>query len=373
VRLVVVWHGAVVRAARSFIRELARKPGVELTLIAPTRWSRALPRPIRFEVSVEPFEVLLFHPFFPWHGATLFSPRIGALLRRVSPDAILAVEEPYSLILGQIARWKSRSPATPLLACYSYQNIEKQYPFPFRAVERMVFRTLDVFIGANPEVVDVARRKGFSGRAEVIPTAVDVDLFRGAGQRGESARRVTGLRIGYVGRLVEEKGIDTLIQAIGRMTQPSHLVLVGSGPEEARLRELAAPLGDRVHFAGPVSGDEAAEVYPRLDVLVLPSRTRPNWKEQFGRVLAEAMASEVPVVGSISGAIPWVIGDAGLLFSEGNAAELASRLDFLHEHPEERVSLGRKGRARAKSEFSAPVVADRLYRLLSVLRPPQTA
>jgi len=399
-RLAVVWHGAVVRAGRAFLRELARQPGVDLSLVAPSSWSRYLPRTTTYETADEPYRVELFRPWLSRHGATFFSPRLGSILRRVDPAVVLAIEEPYSVVMAQVVRWARRAPRRPLLACFSYQNIEKKYPFPFGRIERSVFASIDLLLGANPEVVEVARRKGYAGRAEVLPTPVDVDFYARLANRSDArdaasgeapepapgARpgsvsgamsepaysAVGGLRIGYVGRFVEEKGIDTLLDAITRMSAPSRLLLAGGGPDEGEIRRRAAAFGDRVRILASPSAEEIAAIYGGLEVLVLPSRTRPNWKEQFGRVLVEAMACGVPVVGSDSGAIPWVIGDAGLVFPEGDADALAAHLDRLAADPGERERLGRAGRKYARSRFSAEVVAQRLYDLLSETIPRGT-
>lgn len=370
-RLAVVWHGAVVRTGRAFLRELAARPDVQPVLIAPTRWSGALPRPLAYEPAEEPFPVRLYRPVFSGHGAALFAPRIGRLLNQAAPDVLLAIEEPFSVLMGQIAAWKRRTRSAPFLACFSYQNLEKRYPFPFNAIERRAFRSLDLLLGASPEVLEVARRKGCTAPGVVMATPVDVEFYADIARRRPGGASGSELRVGYVGRFVEEKGIDVLLEAIGGMRHPARLVLVGSGPEEERLRRMAAPLRDRVRFAGPLSAEEVARTYADLDVLVLPSRTRPHWKEQFGRVLVEAMAAGVAVIASDSGAIPWVIGDAGLLFREGDPPELAAALDRLAGSSQLREDLVRKGRERAAREFSARVVADRLYEVLSSPRPPQ--
>jgi glycosyltransferase involved in cell wall biosynthesis len=95
-----------------------------------------------------------------------------------------------------------------------------------------------------------------------------------------------------------------------------------------------------------------------FDCLVLPSRSRPNWKEQFGRVLIEAMACGVPVVGSTCGEVPHVIGDAGLVFPENDAAALAAHLRALCGSAELRADLARRGRARVLAKYTQQQVAE---------------
>jgi glycosyltransferase involved in cell wall biosynthesis len=107
-----------------------------------------------------------------------------------------------------------------------------------------------------------------------------------------------------------------------------------------------------VHFAGDVPSLDVPRWIAALDCLVLPSRTTQRWKEQFGRVLVEAMATGVPVVGSSSGEIPVVIGDAGRIFSEGDGRALIGELRALAESPELRAELGRRGRERALARYT---------------------
>ena len=134
---------------------------------------------------------------------------------------------------------------------------------------------------------------------------------------------------------------------------------MGGGPERDRLHAMAreAGIAERVEFADQVQSTEMPAFYRRFDVLALPSRTRPNWKEQFGRALVEAMASGVPVIGSNSGAIPDVIGEAGLIFPEGDAQALAHHLAALLADAGLRATLGEKGRQRALACFTHERIA----------------
>jgi glycosyltransferase involved in cell wall biosynthesis len=100
-----------------------------------------------------------------------------------------------------------------------------------------------------------------------------------------------------------------------------------------------------------------------MDCLVLPSRTTKKWKEQFGRVLIEAMACEVPVIGSDSGEIPNVIGESGLIFKEGDVDDLASKLKLLITNMDLRVELAGKGRQRVLKHFTQEKVAKETYKI----------
>jgi glycosyltransferase involved in cell wall biosynthesis len=121
---------------------------------------------------------------------------------------------------------------------------------------------------------------------------------------------------------------------------------------------LATHLGiaKRVTFASPVPSMEMPRFMSALDVLVLPSRTRPNWKEQFGRVLIEAMACGVSVIGSDSGEIPSVIGEAGLVFRQDDVEDLRRCLLSLYDHAL-RLRLAREGRARVMAHYTQAHIA----------------
>jgi glycosyltransferase involved in cell wall biosynthesis len=137
------------------------------------------------------------------------------------------------------------------------------------------------------------------------------------------------------------------------------------------LERLAAGKGvaQRVEFAGAVSSQEIPQAFAAMDVMALPSLTRKNWKEQFGRVLIEAMACETPVIGSDSGEIPNVIGDAGLVTPEGDAKALAAALARLGSDPALRAALVRRGRQRVLDRFTQEQVARRTAALYNeVLR-----
>jgi glycosyltransferase involved in cell wall biosynthesis len=143
------------------------------------------------------------------------------------------------------------------------------------------------------------------------------------------------------------------------------LRLAGTGPLRPALEALAEEHGiaDRLRFLGEAPSTEMPHVYHTFDALVLPSLTAPRWKEQFGRALVEAMLCEVPVVGSDSGEIPNVIGDAGLVVPEGDVAALAAALRRLAADAGLRRRLAAAGRQRALEHFTMAAVAHRTWAL----------
>jgi glycosyltransferase involved in cell wall biosynthesis len=159
------------------------------------------------------------------------------------------------------------------------------------------------------------------------------------------------IRIVYVGQLIPEKGICTLLEAY-RLLKEAHsakvdLLIAGEGHQDRELREFCALHGlDDVRFAGHINW--VADLFSDADIVVVPS----IWAEAFGLVAAEAMACGAATVVSDAGALPEVVGDAGLVFRSGDANDLAARLLQLIESPELRARLGRRGRARVEEHFT---------------------
>jgi glycosyltransferase involved in cell wall biosynthesis len=223
-------------------------------------------------------------------------------------------------------------------------------------------------MAGNLEVEDILRRKGFNKPLVVCPQfGVDPQIFKPTAPPNQFTRSGV-FTIGYFGRLVPEKGLHLILEAGAKLKGDWRVIFVGKGDRQAELQALAERLniGDKIEFIPTINSVDVPAYMSGLDVLVLPSLTRPNWKEQFGRVLIEAMACEVPVVGSNSGEIPNVIGEAGLIFPEGDAEALAKALQQLLDDTGLRQELAMKGLARVSEHFTQTQIAKKhleLYKL----------
>src|SRR4029078_11523637 len=129
--------------------------------------------------------------------------------------------------------------------------------------------------------------------------------------------------------------------------------VVGTGPAQEELEGLAERLGiaGRVTWRGALPRSAGGEVWPQLDVVVIPSRTTPRWIEVMPRAALEAMAHGIAVIGSAAGAIPESIGAAGIVVPEEDVAALAEVLQRLHDQPEEVRRLGAAGRRRVIDSY----------------------
>ncbi len=349
--LVVVSHTYVEGENRGKLRALAADGPV--AVVVPDHWEEsALQRAWR--PPPDSREGALTLVAARWHGAA--RPSLGVMRipwSRLPPADVLQIEEePWTPTAYLAAR--TRGIATVL---FTWENVARALPPPWSWMRRATLARVGGVIAGSAGAADEARRQGYRGPLAVIPqlgVAVADGPVRAVGSAGP-------LRIAFAGRLTREKGVDVLLRALARMEAPAHLRILGDGPERPVLERLSRELGvaERVQFLGAWPHERVASLWPETDVLVLPSRATPRWKEQLGHVLLEAMAHRVAVVGSTCGAIPEVIGEAGLVFPEGEIGALAAHLELLARDPGTRARLAGAGRDRVAAEFTDARIAAR--------------
>jgi glycosyltransferase involved in cell wall biosynthesis len=361
----VVSHAYVAAVNHDKLRALARRPGVELTLLAPREWHTAF-GPRWLPTGDGSYRVV--------GSSVAGSGRIGAYvyrgglreLRRARPDIVHAELEPWSLAALQCVLAARRAP----VVLFTWENLEGPRRLVSRAVERVVLRRAAfVIAGSQQARARVLRRGVPAARIRVLPQ-FGVDPERYARPRG--ARAPVDLAppvVGYVGRLVPEKGVDLLVDALEGLD--ARFLVVGDGPARADLeRRVAGWPPAKAAFAGGVDHAAVPAWLCGLDALVLPSRTTAGWAEQFGHVLIEAMAAGVPVVGSSSGAIPEVIGDAGLIFPEGDAGALRRQLAWLLADRAVGARLAGRGLERVRCGYTHEALAAAQHEIYRGLVSP---
>jgi len=362
-RLLTIGHSYCVDLNRRLPHEIARAGDWDVTAVGPARfrgdfgWHTLEPAPGEL-CKVVPVPVR----FGRWIHAMRYGRELSSLLAEPW-DLVHCWEEPYVAAAAQIAR--GVAPDVPLVLA-TFQNIAKKYPPPFNWIERYSMARADGVIAFGRTTAEVMAARGFNSAAvknvAVIPPGVDLTQFR-----PDEARRAATLArcgwsdgipvVGFLGRLVPEKGIELLTTVLDRMTSQWRALVVGSGRLEEAVSAWAGRHADRVRVVTTAQHDEVPAYLNAMDVLCAPSQTTPRWREQFGRMLIEAFASGVAVIASTSGEIPYVVADAGLLVAEDDLPGWQHAIEMLTMEQARRCELARRGRERAESVYGWPVVA----------------
>jgi glycosyltransferase involved in cell wall biosynthesis len=362
-RLLVVSHPAVVNVNQEVYRELARR-GWVITIVLPSRWrgeySRAAIIPSALpgmQDTLRPTRVLLAgRP-----QRHIYLTGCGAICARIRPDVAFLEAEPYALAAMQWSRALTKRRVPFGVQCY--ENIDRHLPVPVRWQRSRVLRDAAFVAARSDSAARLVRSWGARGEVALAPPAVPAWESPPAAKRGAEERPFT---VGYAGRLIQSKGLSDLLEAVRRLQAPVEMLLIGNGELKAQLEGQPIP-GSRVRVVDGLTHDDMPAGYAQLDVLVLPSRTTPTWKEQFGRVIVEALWCGVPVVGSDSGEIPWLIGltEGGLTFPEGDIQALVEQLEKLRSEPALRRALADRGRQTVKRLFSVVGATDPLEGLIA--------
>lgn len=368
-KVLIVSHTYVVEANRAKISAIARRNGFEIMLLTPRKWKDTLADSEYRGETAEGYVIESSWVAFSGHALrAIYDPlKLLGILKTFRPDIVHVEEEPGGLALFQFALLK------PLfgykLVFFTWENIYKKMKLSL--IEKLPLRRSDYAIAGNSEAVEVLRRKDYKGRTKVIPQlGVDLSEVNSATVLLKKEQLgLDGFTVGFIGRLVAEKGVFTLVDALANQITNCKLLMVGTGPAKSDLLESAKIKGiqDRIVFSGAVPHERVVDFLACMDVLVLPSQTTPEWKEQFGHVLIEAMALGIPVIGSNSGAIPEVIGDAGLLFEEGRADHLCDCIVRLEVDGALRQELSELGRERVSAVYTHERIAEHtaeVYRAL---------
>lgn len=300
---------------------------------------------------------------------SMFVGGIRGFVREFRPDVVYHQGEPSELSAAQVMAAAARACPEARRVVFSFENVLRDWRgFPRRLrgwVELRTIPRLDMVCACTHTAREAWERLGFDpARIRVVYLGADAEQYRRRDATAVRERLGAEGRflVGYVGRLVHEKGVDVLLEALAQLPDDFILALVGSGPLAADLARLSAErrLAGRVRWLGRVPRESIPEHLSAFDAMVLPSRSIPVWREQFGMALVEAMLCETPVVGSSCGAIPEVIGEAGLVFPEGDAAALADRLRRLADDAALREDLARRGLERARREFTIEAHVQRV-------------
>jgi Glycosyl transferases group 1/Glycosyltransferase Family 4 len=358
-RVLVVSHVYLDPTRRGKLRAFAARD-VDVTLGLPQRWTetglgRSIENVWERQGGIEVFPIPARQ-----HGDAaqlrFGSRELRSLLRDKRPNLVQVEEELLSRAAGQVVRAARRAGIPAVL--FTQENVEQASSLLARWRSRRTLERVSGVIAGSDAAAELVRRE----RPD-LPVAVIPQIGVAVPTAPEHSYH-EGLAIGCVGRLVAEKGLDTLLEALAEnRAERWHLTVVGEGPDRERLERFTSDhrLAARVRWTGALPPDRLARLWADLDVLVLPSHKLPAWTEAVGQVLMEAMAHEVAVVGSDAGVVPEVIGDCGVIVPPGDPAALAAVLRRLAADGERRP-LVQAARARALQRFSDDAVAEATMR-----------
>ena len=376
-KILIVSHSYIIKLNCEKFRLLAQlDPSLEVTIVVPKRW-----RPggvIRDTIESKSwqdgnFRVVPIANFSENNqGALCFGWELVQLLRSFKPDIIQVEQGSKSLAYAQLITLNKLLGLKAKMLFFTWWNLPYSLKFPFSWLEQYNLNNTNGIVVGNRAGYEILRGKGYNRPMEIMPQlGVDETLFKP--QDATEIRMRLGIQnhefvIGFVGRFVPEKGLHTLLKATAALGDRSFkLLLLGRGELKNELLKTAQKLGldNQLIQLDSVKHDQVAQYISAMNTLVLPSETTyqfktlpaTGWKEQFGHVLIEAMATAIPVIGSDSGEIPNVIADAGLVFPEGNSDALCDRLSQLIDDRGFAENLGRLGYQRCVSHYTNKALA----------------
>jgi glycosyltransferase involved in cell wall biosynthesis len=366
-RVLIVDNLAVESARRAVYRRLANWDDLEVHLLVPRSWREQGSATV---CEGEPDNSLRIHPtgfLFGYRFHRVVYTALFRAVREIQPDFLYVDTEPenYAALEALLAR-RFVSPSLKI-GLVSSRNLDyRVIGFPYKAsithwlCDSLVRKSkLDIMFVRTRAAIQLMSR--YARSTCHIPFPVDCTYFRKE-PPAKSEFDANPTTIGFLGRLVESKGVQLLVESLPELPESVQLLIIGKADPANDLQSLAVKLNvsRRTTFLLPVAYSEVPKVLSKMDVLVLPSLNTKHWLEQCPRVLIEAMACEVPVVASNSGGIPEVVGNAGLLFRVGDRGDLLDKLLECLKNYSLRAEMARKGRERAVALFDVPIIAGRI-------------
>jgi len=384
IKVLAISHACVSPVNRHVYRHLQSR-GLAIEIVVPQKLYKDEKRIVAAPAQPED-PPLHFEPMYGSNGRLFWYPRLQAVLDRVRPDVVFAEADTASLITIAAGWWCRRNGAR--LICRTAENLSWRGDDTVRRVgwnelPRAIAKTsINGLVRGNVEAVCTTslesaalfRRHGYRN-VQFVPMGTNRALFRYSSRIRNATRATLGIGadeivVSYFGRTIPEKGVDTLITAMGALKHLPWRLLVNKFEDqtayvaqiERMLQEIG--IGDRVVWARSQHG-EIARLMMASDVAVVPSRTTPKWVEQYGRVVPEAMScGNVPIV-SDSGAPKELVGEAGYVFPEGDHAALSRLLAGLMADPGECLRRRKLAMRRSDRYYSIAVEAamyERLFR-----------
>lgn len=371
-KVLIVYHSGALQNALAIYRALVEKRSVELTVTVPecVAVDKIYQASGRLEMKQENHSngyrlvpLPLVDPLRYYLGFE--SAPLRQVIKDTRADILHVWDEPLSHCLFQVSWLRCFASRKSKVLFYGFENTPLKWGALAQLIWKVTWTQVAGGAAANSEALGRLRQAGFSRNRPIerIFWGISTQSFKPMDKVGLKHDLKLGCDyiVGYIGRLVPEKGLACLLAAVKQLPANIHCLIIGSGPMRGEIdlcSELPS-LAGRVHLLDVKSAQELPKYINCMDVLALPSLTTVGWKEQYGRVMAEAMACGVPVVGSDSGAIPEVVGPAGLIVAEGDVSALADGLRSAI-FSKDRPRLIQEGLQRVQRELSAEAMSEKL-------------
>jgi glycosyltransferase involved in cell wall biosynthesis len=378
IKLLLIYHNAGSNAAKSILSSLGKHPLITLRVLAPEGgWDPLNRRYVRTDNQITENYTLVTGKIYKSYK-DFSKPYIWGLEKeiiRFKPDIIHVFYEATSRIVLQALIYRKLFRPKAKVLYFGFENIFPDdwfvKPLTRRFYWKYVCNNIDGGAYANTEGLNRLIEMGLPAEtSRVLYWGIPLENYNYT--EPFDFKRKLGLTenfiLGYVGRIEKAKGLNTVLKALEFLPDDTILFILGSGDYKNALNSKIDEkrLSKRVFLKERVPETEVGKYMSLFDILVLPSETTTKWKEQFGRVIPEAMSCGIPVLGSDSGAIPEVIGDAGFVFNEGNHTNLAenvSKVRLLDEN--DRIDLKQRMHLRVTDHFSIETFVEKLVELYS--------
>ena len=232
--------------------------------------------------------------------------------------------------------------------------------FLFRKIHRL-YDKIQLFICPSQAILSLAARSGINrGKLVHLNNFVDDSYLK-----KQPVYSNKGYFL-YVGRLAEEKGLNYLLEAMSKLPRHIGLHIVGTGPDEANLKDYAVGLElSNVVFTGFKTGKELEDEYKGCIATILPC----NWFEIFGLTILESFAFGKPVIASHIGGIPEIVENEwdGITFEPKNVDALAEAIEKLYCNNDLAVEMGKNGRTKAEIVYNSEIYYAKLIRIYESL------
>ena len=376
-KILIASHTYIVDLNCEKLRSLSKLASdIEVTVVVPKRWKPGgvQKKIIETQYSQEAsFRIVPISNFSQNHqGLLTFGTDLISLVRQFNPDIIQVEQGSRGLAYAEMITLNNLLGLKAKNIFFTWWNLPYQLNFLASLLEKYNLKHSHGIISGNQDGAEILRQRGYQGLIKVMPQlGVDETLFKPNTQpelKQKLRINKNDFVVGFVGRFVKEKGIITLLKALISIKYiPWKFLLLGRGELQSDIFSQAIEnnVQDRIILVESVPHHEVCNYINLMNTLVLPSETTYNfktltsvgWKEQFGHVLIEAMSCQIPVIGSNSGEIPHVIGDAGLVFPEGDVKALANCLLQLIEKPDLAQNLGLMGYTKAMAQYTNKALA----------------